>query len=105
MAVEKTERVLKSGRKPGTARDYVAQGSKEHADLLGIRPAEETDVITYKGMALDDATQWGPFASEMYIKAQLIFKVNEFDGGAPKVPETAPRLFVPVDMRDQFEGV
>ena len=103
---EETKRVLRPGRKPAGANyDYVQPGSLEHANLLGIRVEVETDAITYKGMALMDATVWGPFATEMYIKAQLIFKVNEFEAGPPSVPENAPELFVPRDMRVIFPGV
>ena len=75
-------------------RDYIPHGSEQHAQLLGIRKAEEGDSPTFKGYALVDMTTWGPNATEAFLLNVLRQKVAEL-GSKPQVPEDAPEMWVP----------
>ena len=86
-------------RMPG----YIAFGSEQHMELLGLREAiENVDTLTFKGYALVDMAQYGPMASREYVMFNLMSKVNELQGGKPSIPANAPLPFVPLEKRAEF---
>jgi len=82
--------------------DYVQHGSDAHAELIGLRKAEEGEELQLEGWTLADRTAWGPQATESYIKEVLRQKVAEVKAGAPPMPQTddqfAPDYAPPIWM-------
>ena len=97
--------VRRRTRKPGPAGnlDYVQHGSDKHAELIGLRKAEEGEELVVDGWTLADRTAWGPQATESYIKEVLRQKVAEIKAGAPPKPQSedpfepnyAPPIWMP----------
>ena len=94
--------VRRRTRKPGPAgnMDYVKHGSVEHAELIGLRKAEEGEGLVVGGWTLADRTAWGPQATESYIKEVLRQKVAEVKAGQPPKPQSedpfAPNYAPPI---------
>ncbi len=68
--------------------DYVEHGSEKHAQLLGLEKDEEGE------WRLVDMTQFGPAATEDFLKSVLDQRVRELTT-KPKVPANAPPLWRP----------
>ena len=94
--------VRRRTRKPGPAGnvDYVPHGSEQHAELIGLRKAEDGEELQLDGWTLADRTAWGPQATESYIKEVLRQKVVEWKKGAPPKPQSedpfAPNYMPPI---------
>lgn len=74
---------------------YIAHGSPEHAELLGIRKATEDDEPVVDGWALVNLTEFGPNATASFLKNVLRQKVSELKAGTPVVPANSPKLWRP----------
>ncbi len=79
---------------PKARKDFVAHGSPEHAALLGLKKAAKDDELEYEGYTLVDLTVYGPNASDKFLRAMLVQRVNELKS-KPAVPAHAPPLWVP----------
>ena len=89
--------------------DFVAHGSEQHARMLNIRPAngEDDPDLVHKEQTFIDFTRYGFQASDRFLKATLIQKVNEWENPPqtpqsddPTAPNYAPAMFDP----DDYEG-
>lgn len=72
-----------------TDKNYIAHGSEEHANLLGIRKADDSDEIVWQGYALMDETAFGVNATERYLRTILKQKYNTLKT-PPAVPQSDP---------------
>lgn len=85
----------------------VKFGSPEHAALLGLRKAAETDSLKLEGWTLVDMTAFGPQATETFLMETLRQKVSVYKSGGPKLPQStdplkpnyAPPLWKPGESR------
>jgi hypothetical protein len=80
--------------------NYIKHGSAEHAALLGLKKAGKDDTLQLDGWTLEDMTQFGPQATELYVREVLRQKVSELKAGQPKVPANAKPLWRPRDLPD-----
>ncbi len=99
-----TKRERKTG--PAGNYDYIKHGSDEHAEMRGLRKAEDGEELQLEGWTLMDRTAWGPQATESYIKEVLRQTVAEIKTGGPAIPQSkdpfepnyAPPPWVPSDF-------
>ena len=91
--------------------DYVAWGSEAHLELLGIRPVRDDDDIVHEGYALMDVTQFGPLATERYIRAVLVSRVSMLKQQPPRIqsedrtkPGYAPPMVIPPEAERTMPG-
>ena len=91
--------------------DYVKHGSDEHAALLGLKKASESDDPQVDGWALEDITQFGPTVTPAFLAQWLRQKVNELtmqvpepQSTDPRAPNFAPRLWRP-DRGQSFRKI
>jgi hypothetical protein len=84
-----------SARRAKKKTDYIAFGSQEHANLLGLRKAEQGDTPVWKTWTLVDITMWGPNVTELFLLNQLKQRVNEFEHAPDPKPEGAPPRWEP----------
>ena len=82
--------------------DFVAHGSERHAQLLRLRKAtkEDDESLIFEGWTLQDFTEYGPNATDKYLKAILMQRVRELNA-KPTVPTNAPEMFDPESFRLQ----
>lgn len=89
--------------------DYVAHGSLQHANLLGLRKVEAGEVtdLILEGWTLADPTAPGPQVTDTYLRELLRSKVSVLQSGKPVVPPGAPPMFVPSrdEELEDFEPV
>ena len=86
---------------PEKQMDYVAFGSDQHAGLLGIRKATDSDKPQVDGWAMEDIVSWGPTASAEFLEQMLRQKVNELTAKMPKTQSRDPLAphFAPIMWR------
>lgn len=82
--------------------DYVAHGSDQHAEWLGLIKAEEDDEPQRDGWTLADITMYGPSARPEFLRRVLAQKVSELttlppvvQSDDPLAPHYAPPLWMP----------
>jgi hypothetical protein len=91
--------------------DYVELGSAQHAAVIGLVPAQEDSSYVREDQqgrkwTLFDPTEWGPQATEVFIKEQLRKKVSTLDTD-PIPPQSEDRFaagYAPPIMRYEQAG-
>lgn len=96
--------------RPEDRLDYIAFGSPEHAQLLGLIVVGDGDNIdgriVYKSqttgvvyMLEDEITPYMTFPDPRQVASLVLRqKVSAFESGPPQVPSDAPPMWKPIDL-------
>jgi hypothetical protein len=92
--------------------DYVKHGSDRHALMIGLRLATEDDKLVKDGWTLADMTQFGPQATDDYMREVLRQKVSELtaptpspQSSDPREPNYAPPMWRPNPLEGEVTGI
>jgi hypothetical protein len=77
---------------PEVQTDYVERGSDQHASMLGLKKAVESDNPKIDGWALEDIVSYGPTVSPQFLDGMLRGKVNELSMKIPATQSSDPLM-------------